>query len=76
VTTELGHRRVLVMVPSEISGTGQIARKTRYRGIQMACLSHFMQIHKFILEKGGLHIPVFGKFLRPECQKLFGYRAS
>ena len=31
---------------------------------------------KFVLEKGGLHIPVFGKFLRPECRKLFGYRAS
>ncbi len=31
---------------------------------------------KFVLEKGGLHIPVFGKFLRPECRKLFGYRAT
>jgi tRNA(adenine34) deaminase len=31
---------------------------------------------KFVLEKGGLRIPVFGKFLRPECRKLFGYRTS
>jgi tRNA(Arg) A34 adenosine deaminase TadA len=31
---------------------------------------------KFVLEKGGLHIPVFGSFLRLECRKLFGYRAS
>jgi tRNA(adenine34) deaminase len=31
---------------------------------------------KFVLEKGGLHIPVFDKFLGPECRKLFGYRAS
>jgi tRNA(adenine34) deaminase len=31
---------------------------------------------KFVLEKGGLHVPVFGRFLRPECRKLFGYRAS
>jgi tRNA(adenine34) deaminase len=31
---------------------------------------------KFVLEKGGLRIPVFGKFLRPECRKLFGYRAT
>ena len=31
---------------------------------------------KFVLEKGGLRIPVFGKFLRPERRKLFGYRAS
>jgi tRNA(adenine34) deaminase len=31
---------------------------------------------KFVLEKGGLHIPVFDHFLRPECRKLFGYRAS
>jgi tRNA(adenine34) deaminase len=29
---------------------------------------------KFVLEKGNLHIPVFDKFLRPECRKLFGYR--
>ncbi|MGA8311284.1 MAG: deaminase, partial [Terriglobales bacterium] len=31
---------------------------------------------EFVLEKGGLHIPVFGSFLRLECRKLFGYRAS
>ena len=31
---------------------------------------------KFVLEKGDRHIPVFDKFLRPECRKLFGYRAS
>jgi tRNA(adenine34) deaminase len=31
---------------------------------------------EFVLEKGGHRIPVFGKFLRPECRKLFGYRAS
>ena len=31
---------------------------------------------KFVLEKGGLHIPVFDNFLRLECRKLFGYRAS
>jgi tRNA(Arg) A34 adenosine deaminase TadA len=31
---------------------------------------------KFVLEKGNLHVPVFGRFLRPECRKLFGYRAS
>ena len=31
---------------------------------------------KFVLEKGNRHIPVFGKFLRLECRKLFGYRAS
>src|ERR1019366_6523812 len=31
---------------------------------------------KFVLEKGGLHIPVFGNFLRLECRRLFGYRAS
>jgi tRNA(Arg) A34 adenosine deaminase TadA len=31
---------------------------------------------KFVLEKGGLHIPVFDKFLRPECRKLFAYRTS
>ena len=31
---------------------------------------------KFVPKKGGLHIPVFGSFLRPECRKLFGYRAS
>jgi tRNA(adenine34) deaminase len=31
---------------------------------------------KFVLEKGNLHIPVFGHFLRLECRKLFGYRAS
>jgi len=30
---------------------------------------------KFVLEKGGLNIPVFDGFLRPECQKLFRYRA-
>jgi len=30
---------------------------------------------KFVLEKGGLHIPVFDSFLRPECRKLFSYRA-
>src|SRR6202140_423446 len=30
---------------------------------------------KFVLEKGGLSIPVFDGFLRPECQKLFRYRA-
>src|SRR5580704_15572214 len=28
---------------------------------------------KFVLEKGGLHVPVFGKLLRPECRKLFSY---
>jgi tRNA(adenine34) deaminase len=31
---------------------------------------------KFVLEKGGLHVPVFGNFLRPDCRKLFGYRSS
>ena len=31
---------------------------------------------QFVLEKGDLHIPVFGNFLRLECRKLFGYRAS
>src|SRR5580658_5121780 len=31
---------------------------------------------KFVLEKGNRHIPVFEKFLRLECRKLFGYRAS
>ena len=31
---------------------------------------------KFVLEKGGLHVPVFGSFLRLECRKLFRYRAS
>src|SRR6478736_3027456 len=31
---------------------------------------------KFVLEKGGLYIPVFDGFLRLECQKLFRYRAS
>ena len=31
---------------------------------------------KFALEKGALHVPVFDKFLRLECRKLFGYRAS
>src|ERR1035437_8213956 len=31
---------------------------------------------QFVLEKGNLHIPVFDNFLRLECQKLFGYRAS
>ncbi len=31
---------------------------------------------KFVLEKGGLHIPVFDSFLKLECQKLFRYRAS
>ncbi|MGD0466795.1 MAG: nucleoside deaminase [Terriglobales bacterium] len=31
---------------------------------------------KFVLEKGGHHIPVFDNFLRLECRKLFGYRAS
>jgi tRNA(Arg) A34 adenosine deaminase TadA len=31
---------------------------------------------KFVLEKGNLHIPVFDNFLRLECRKLFGYRAS
>jgi tRNA(adenine34) deaminase len=30
---------------------------------------------KFVLEKGGLHIPVFDGFLRAECRKLFRYRA-
>src|SRR6202790_3376336 len=30
---------------------------------------------KFVLEKGGLHIPVFDSFLRLECRKLFRYRA-
>jgi hypothetical protein len=29
---------------------------------------------KFVLEKGNLHIPVFGNFLRLECRKLFRYR--
>ena len=28
---------------------------------------------KFVLEKGGLRIPVFDSFLRLECQKLFKY---
>jgi tRNA(Arg) A34 adenosine deaminase TadA len=31
---------------------------------------------KFVLERGGLHIPVFDHFMRLECQKLFGYRVS
>jgi tRNA(adenine34) deaminase len=31
---------------------------------------------KFVLEKGGLRILVFGNFLRVECRQLFGYRAS
>src|ERR1700758_4137706 len=31
---------------------------------------------RFVLEKGNLHIPVFEKFLRIECRKLFEYRAS
>jgi len=31
---------------------------------------------KFVLEKGGLPIPVFDSFLRLECRKLFRYRAS
>jgi len=31
---------------------------------------------KFVLEKGGLYIPVFDGFLRLECRKLFRYRAS
>jgi guanine deaminase len=31
---------------------------------------------QFVLEKGNLHIPVFDGFLRQECRKLFGYRAS
>src|SRR3981189_1927180 len=31
---------------------------------------------KFVLEKGGHHIPVFVSFLKLECQKLFRYRAS
>jgi tRNA(adenine34) deaminase len=31
---------------------------------------------KYVLEKGDLHIPVFNNFLRLECRKLFGYRAS
>jgi hypothetical protein len=31
---------------------------------------------KFVLKKGVLHIPVFDGFLRLECRKLFGYRAS
>src|SRR5882757_5292227 len=30
---------------------------------------------KFVLEKGGPHVPVFDGFLRSECQKLFRYRA-
>ena len=45
----------------------------KHRGIQWrACLISC----KFVLEKGGLRIPVFGRFLRLECRKLFGYRAS
>jgi tRNA(Arg) A34 adenosine deaminase TadA len=31
---------------------------------------------KFVLEKGGLHFPVFDRFVRAECQKLFRYRVS
>ncbi len=31
---------------------------------------------KFVLEKGGLHVPVFDGFLRPACQKLFKYRVA
>src|SRR5579863_3870942 len=31
---------------------------------------------KFVLEKGGLNIPVFDSFLRAECRRLFKYRAS
>jgi tRNA(adenine34) deaminase len=31
---------------------------------------------KFVLEKGGLFVPVFDSFLRTECRKLFSYRAS
>jgi len=31
---------------------------------------------KFVLEKGERQIPVFDHFLRPECRKLFGYRAA
>ena len=31
---------------------------------------------KFVLEKGDLHIPVFDNFLRLECRKSLGYRAS
>src|ERR1700722_12027835 len=31
---------------------------------------------KYVLEKGDLHIPIFNNFLRLECRKLFGYRAS
>src|SRR5882762_12005990 len=31
---------------------------------------------KFVLEQGGLHVPVIGNFMGPECRKLFGYRAT
>ena len=31
---------------------------------------------KFVFEKGGLHIPVFDKFLGLECRRLFRYRPS
>ena len=30
---------------------------------------------KFVLEKGGLNVPVFDSFLRADCQKLFRYRS-
>src|SRR6266436_5282246 len=31
---------------------------------------------RFVFKKDNHHIPVVGSFLRRECQKLFGYRAS
>jgi tRNA(Arg) A34 adenosine deaminase TadA len=42
--------------------------KFKWRACLISC--------KFVLEKGGLHIPVFDSFLKLECQKLFRYRAS
>jgi tRNA(adenine34) deaminase len=42
--------------------------KFKWRACLISC--------KFVLEKGGLYIPVFDGFLRLECQKLFRYRAS
>lgn len=31
---------------------------------------------RFVLEKGNHHAPVFGGFLRKECQKLFSYKPA
>jgi tRNA(adenine34) deaminase len=31
---------------------------------------------KHVLQKGGRHIPIFGHFLRPQCQKLFSYHGA